>query len=223
MYKFLLAQHDKGVETVDLFCDGCAGQNKNSIFPAMLQHFLSLSKCTKEVRLVILVPSHGHKENDSVHACIERALRRKTEIFHPAQLTALIENARKSGKAYLVHELSTHDILDWKQRSQAIGFLRARTSLNGKDINWTKIAQIKFNKETPSQMEFKNSHLDEYDILSLPDKRKNTNETNAPDPADTDLKKISSAKFNDLASLCQGTMPVVKHVDHQNFFLRLPH
>ena len=67
VYKFLLAQDDKGVETVDLFCDGCAGQNKNSIFPAMLQHFLSLSKCTKEVRLVILVPSHGHNENDSVH------------------------------------------------------------------------------------------------------------------------------------------------------------
>lgn len=104
---YLKDEDSKGVQVIDMFCDGCAGQNKNSVLPTMILHFLSQSTTTHTVNLNIMVPNHGQSEGDSMHACIERAYKRMPEMYelhtfipsihsyHPSELHSV---ARLAGK-----------------------------------------------------------------------------------------------------------------------------
>lgn len=126
------------VKTVDLFCDGCAGQNKNSILPGMIMYFLENAKSVTSVRLVVSVVQHGQNENDSVHASIERGIGRCGDVMVPSQLIPVIRFARR--RQYEVVELSSSDVLDWKNLSVSLGILKVRETDEGSGINWKKMA-----------------------------------------------------------------------------------
>ena len=60
MYIFLKEQDAKGAETIDMFCDGCAGQNKNSIVPVNDYSIFELFfEHTNSELTHYMVPNHG--------------------------------------------------------------------------------------------------------------------------------------------------------------------
>lgn len=219
LYLFLKEQDSKGAETIDMFCDGCAGQNKNSIVPAMIIQFLKYSLNTQRVNLFIMVPSHGQSEGDSMHACIERRIRKMPEIMHPVELQTIAKLARK--EPYRVVCVNTEDILNFKDVSANMRILSQRTSDNGETIDWRKMAQMSIRKNELEKIFFKISHKQEmFDSISIPKKR--TSFESAKKVYDSP-PKMSLPKWEDLKSLCVGESPVVTSVDVQNFYLNLPH
>ena len=77
VYKFLREVDWEGIKSVHLFCDFCSGQNRNTIIPAMILLFLSESRSVESVTVNYFEPHHGQNEGDSIHSCVERAMKKK--------------------------------------------------------------------------------------------------------------------------------------------------
>ena len=226
LHKYLSNIDEQGVQHVDLFSDGCIGQNKNSVLPAMLLSFVCSSRNVQEVTMHFFETSHGQSEGDSMHSSIERVINQVEEISVPSQLVSICKMARKDPRPYVVIPVSSADISDWKSFSQRQGILRVRTSEDGKTIDWTKFMQIRVCKGEPHQIEFKYSHLDvSFSAICIRQTRR-TSDTEPLQPLklyQSGNPKISAAKYKDLHSLCTGKTPVLFHPDYQDFYLYLPH
>lgn len=163
IYRFLQVCENKGAETVDLFSDGCFGQNKNSVLPAMYMYFLKSSKNIKSVHHYFFETCHGQSEGDSAHSTINRAIKVAGDLFLPSQIIPIIKLARRK-HPYIVVEMNFYDFLDFKKLSQDLRILTIRSqaddSLGKVVINWTKIFVTMVNKSDLSQISFKNSHFD---------------------------------------------------------------
>lgn len=222
LFIWLKGEDKKGVTHVQFFADGCSGQNKNSIIPTMFRHFLESSESIKEIELIILVPNHGQTEGDSVHACVERALKRAGDVQTPSQLLPIIRLSRKS--PYIVHPLEYSDFLDWKKLSVDIGILRNRTSDSNETINWTKMSLFRLKKEEKEKLYFKTSHATDsnLDSLTLRHKRLDVNKI-AISRAYTERNKISQAKYEDLKSLRTGSKAIINRVEDILFYTNLAH
>ncbi|CAH1107001.1 unnamed protein product [Psylliodes chrysocephalus] len=98
-------------ECVHFFCDNCPGQNKNKQMIAMLIHFLGISKVVKNITITYLVPGHTYMPVDSIHAIIEKKIK-KMFIQVPSEWPTILPNARKP--PYEIIATKYCSILDWK-------------------------------------------------------------------------------------------------------------
>ena len=89
---YLVKADRNGFEIASLFCDGCAGQNKNSVVCAMMMHVLKTTQNLQEVTIFYFETNHGQSEGDSVHSVIERAMTRAGDMFIPSQLSINVWN-----------------------------------------------------------------------------------------------------------------------------------
>lgn len=211
---------EQGISTVSLFADGCGGQNKNSIVVTALLNFVRRAKNVEEVTLFFYATNHGQCEGDSVHSVIERVFKRSPEIMVPSQLVTLIRMARKT--PYQVFQLSTSDILDWKELSLDIGILRERVAEDGTMISWPKVMQVRVNKSEPNAVFFKLSHLSpNFHRLNLNTVRRSSTTScmlTTPGQAYLQPPKLSVEKYRDLMTLCAGDTPVIHHPEHVAFY-----
>ncbi len=223
----------EGKESVDFFCDGCAGQNKNSILPAMFKGFLSKSLNIKVITIYYFESNHGQSEGDSMHSVIEQNLARTEEVFHPCQLSNIIEDARHKPCPYVVRHVKTSDIIDWKSYGQAMGILKCREAADGSSIDWTKVKQIKIHKDLANVISFKTSHTQkEFKTLTLGNLRNLRSAKNSTSPCPkpdlpnclySNRPKLSAGKYQDLLSLCTGSCPLIAQQDLVDFYKNLPH
>lgn len=224
LLQFLKEKDNEGFEEIALFSDGCTGQNKNSITPAMLLFFVNyVSVNVKIITLHFFETNHGQNEGDSIHSTIERALRHAGDVFVPSQLVSIARLARK--KPYSVQEVLPADILDWKEYSINLRLLRARMTEEGTDVDWTKIMEVQVQKGHVDRLFLKTSHLQStFCTLKLPQNRQATFVPSAgPSKAYKQPVKISIEKYKDLLSLCSGGTPIITHPDHVLFYKNLPH
>ena len=103
LYTFLCDSDKSDVTEIALFSDGCGGQNKNSILPTMMAHFLDTAKHVSSITLNFFETGHGQNEGDSMHSVVERAVKRVADIILPTQLATVIRMA--SRHPYQVKEL----------------------------------------------------------------------------------------------------------------------
>ena len=135
LHLFLLNADERGCKQVELFSGGCCGQNQNSIVPSMFLYFLERSISVQEISLHFFETNHGQSEGDSIHSTIERQMKQVGEPFIPSQLATLIKMARKVPRPYVVRNVQSSDILDWKSYSQKRGVLRVRSSEKGTKVD----------------------------------------------------------------------------------------
>ena len=142
VYHYLvhLSQINANITKVRLYSDGCIGQNKNSILPSMLFYFLKNSQKINTITLNYFIPGHGESEGDSMHSCIEGCIQRAGNVSLPQEINAITRIACK--KPFFVVG-SDVQVLDFKQFRTELGILRNRTSKSGKEIDWTKICELK--------------------------------------------------------------------------------
>ena len=94
MLKYLTSQKPEK-ENVVLFSDTCSGQNRNQFFCSMVVYALSLKEMNvKQVDHLYMESGHSQMECDSVHACIEREVR-KQQINGPTDYYYSVRKARK--------------------------------------------------------------------------------------------------------------------------------
>ncbi|GFN92911.1 hypothetical protein PoB_001941700 [Plakobranchus ocellatus] len=143
IYKFLQEKDSDATEEVILFCDGCVGQNKNSLLPSMILYTLEHAKNLKKVTVNYFETNHGQNEGDCMHSVIEQKVSKQPEIMVPSQLATLIQTARATGKKqYTVYEINTVDVIDWKRYGQDIGL----HALDGNSLVWTKVMSVALEK-----------------------------------------------------------------------------
>ena len=227
LHRYLCSLDERGVKQVEFYCDGCTGQNKNSIIPTMLQHFIDKAKSVQSVTVRYFPTNHGQSEGDAMHSVIERNVRRLKEVMVPAQLTTICKMARLHPRPYHVIEVQSKDIDDWKSAGQQKGILRIRTSEGGQNVDWKKFMAIKILKGEVNSIYFKYSHTDqEFDVIRTDRLRRRDGEISEVTPQrlyENGPPKIPHGKYQDLQALCSGTTPVVWHPDHQAFYRLLPH
>lgn len=122
-------------------------------------------------------------------------------------------------------QVTTEMVLDWQRLSQELGVLRIRTSELGEQVNWKRMAQIEVRRGEERKLFFKTSHLSEdFDAINLNKNRRSQRVPfDLPSPSRSQPPMMTSAKHQDLMSLCTGDIPVIRQPDHRNFYSSLPH
>lgn len=165
VYMALKDYDDKGVKSAYLFADGCPGQNKNTIMPAMMLHAIHTSCHMEEVSLRFLKSYHGQSEADSVHSAISTALRNVGDIFIPTQLCPIFSLARRR-QPYNIHVLE-HGFKKLSEDLQILT-LRKNNEDSGVPMNWNRMMEIKVTTSHPTTIFLKTSHLEvPYRSISL--------------------------------------------------------
>ena len=149
VFKALKMYDDEGAEEVHLYSDGCVGQNKNSIMPAMMLHAVATSNNLQEISLRYFESFHGQNEGDSVHSAIATAMKRSGDLFVPSQLVPVFSLARRQQN--IVHQLQFEDFLDFKTLSQDLRVLNSRKDSADGLFHWGDI-KLKVVKRSPDKI-----------------------------------------------------------------------
>lgn len=203
----LILDSRKTTMELSLYCDSCAGQNKNKAVLSMLAYFLNSSKCLNQITITYLLPGHTMMPVDSVHSTIESFVRNRT-IWAPSEWPTVIRNARTNPWGYECIKLSHNDFYNWKLFADSL--LPINIKLN---ISKLRIATLKKN---PVSIELKYNYVEDFN-------KKNINNLNF----NHNLKllypnqlSISTKKYIDLKNLCaKNSIPPIYHSE----YLNLPH
>lgn len=112
LYNYLKLVDSRGVKKLILYCDSCAGQNKNKTILSILRYFLSKSINLETIQINYLLSGHTYMPVDSMHATIEREVR-KLIVWAPSQWPTFIESARKNPRPYQVEVMEHNDFIDF--------------------------------------------------------------------------------------------------------------
>lgn len=222
VYEALKVYDNKGMTKAYLFSDGCGGQNKNSITPAMMLYTVLNSKNIEEISLRFFETNHGQNEGDSAHSAIGHALKRAGDLFLPSQVATVMALARPQ-QPYIVHEMQYGDILDFKGFSKDLRILDAGRFVDDESFSWNNVMELRVMKSAPNKIFYKTSHFDcEFKELSLRRLSKPVYE-HSPQTLNAGLTNLSKEKYNDLMALCSGVTPVIRKEQHKTFYVSLPH
>ena len=220
--KYLQSQKPE-VEKVVLFSDTCSGQNRNQFFCAMVVYALSLEETKiKQVDHLYMESGHSQMECDSVHACVEREVR-KQQINGPTDYYAAVRTARKP--PYEVICMDTDDFKDFRVLCKSIVRNRTKDS-NKQTVNWLKIKHFRYLKDRPHEIFIKydtDTNNDSFHTLIINQGSRGRRPVVIPKslpPLYSGPVPISSAKYKDLLSLCSTK---IIHKDYHAFYKTLIH
>lgn len=114
IYTYLKLLDDRDIRNVILYCDSCAGQNKNRAMLVMINSFLQMSRNVETIKIVFLLPGHTYMPVDSIHAVIERFIKNRV-IWAPSEWSTIIRNCRVNPRPYTVIKLEHSEFKNWKK------------------------------------------------------------------------------------------------------------
>lgn len=166
--------------------------------------------------------SKGHTQNegDSVHSTIERASQRKL-IYVPEEWYCLVRWAKSEGNPYLVKEMSTDDIFNFKAVLAGKNWTK---DVSNEIVRWNQVREVRVNHKQSDRIEYKyDLEEKERTIIVLRSGRRNAQRLQR----EFDIKKaydgpllIPFDKYKDLNDMCNsGIIPQ----NYQAFYSNLPH
>ena len=217
IFSFFKTLFKDQIKSVTTYSDNCSGQNRNRHFIAMLWYSLKLLDFDS-ITHKYLERGHTQNENDSVHSCIERAMK-NVSLYTTAQLSTIFQTARRSNP-YIVKDMTSDDFFDFKDLTTQIRNLEIDTT--GSKIRWTEIKTVSFSKDYPDtctlQYDYDGPEIN-FNLFpnlrnSIPEPKLNKLYNDEKEPP-----KLSKAKFRDLEKLCQKNVIPAKY---HEFFENLP-
>nr|CAH7748739.1 unnamed protein product [Callosobruchus chinensis] len=127
VFKAIEEYSQRGIKIIHLYCDGCYGQNKNSVVASMLLYTLSKFPKIEEICLRFFETNHERMRE------IRPIVPSVTLYLTPNQLYPVIRFAR-SKQPYIVNAMDYKDFLDLKTFSKQLRILSIRESESGKNI-----------------------------------------------------------------------------------------
>lgn len=226
LYDYLKSIDDKGLfQEIALYCDSCPGQNKNHFMLAMLHHFLSSSKNIKYLTINYLLPGHTYMPVDSVHACIDKNIKKKT-VWAPSEWSTIIRNSRINAGPYNTIIFKHTHFLDWSAVSSAMFMKQKLKDSNNDIVRFKSIRRVEFSEQDFDVFKiactFKLNEDSYLDLLSVNLNNQNrlrstTSVINISKPKQLYTSKlpISAQKYKDLRKLCEKkTIPEVYHEEY---------
>lgn len=95
------------------YSDTCAAQNRNSYFISMMIMALNRHPTLQQIDVRYLESGHTYLECDSMHATIERRLK-KRKVYTPEQMEIIFQDARITPCPYKVKVMEFSDFLNFK-------------------------------------------------------------------------------------------------------------
>lgn len=113
------------------------------------------SKNLQVIQINFLLPGHTYMPADSMHATIEREVKRMI-VWSPSQWPTFFQSARKRPRPYIVNVMDYSDFLNWSEIAS-----NTFTKETLKNINWRNIRLLEtlatFRKTNLNQIELKYS------------------------------------------------------------------
>lgn len=199
---------DQRVREFVIFCDSCAGQNKNYTVIRYLHYMVSVKKRFDCAKVVFPERGHSYLECDRDMGLINQ----KSYVETPSDWREVIENSRKKPSPYNVIDCKTELFKSWTD------FLKP-TYIMKCPFQTRQIRCLKFESNT---VKYRNSFFGSYitsDIMWRPPKKGKKKRTTQPlkNSYDGPLS-VSLKKFNDL----QHLKKFLKSPEAQKFYERIP-
>lgn len=215
MYQYLkIVDERKSHKKINLYCDSCAGQNRNKAFLCMIMYFLQKSAYIEEVKITYLLPGHTMMPVDSIHSTIESFIRQRN-VWAPSEWPILISNCRTNPRPYICIEMKYNDFLDWKTFSQYM------LPSNIK-IKYLALRSAVF-QQNDTKFSVKYGYFDEseevtFDVATHRTRKANENIRSGPKNIYDNKLTISTPKHRDLMNLIEkNSIPQKYHSEYGSF------
>uniref|UniRef100_A0A6P7F1D5 Uncharacterized protein LOC114324186 n=1 Tax=Diabrotica virgifera virgifera TaxID=50390 RepID=A0A6P7F1D5_DIAVI len=122
--------------------------------------FAVLNYNIRSITHKFMITGHTQNEADNGHSLIEKQIKRNLKsgpIYTPEQYVTLIKNSRKTGKPFMVHELSCESFYNLKNLQEEWGSNFSKNK-SGNVVKWNNIKVTKVEKNKPSSFFYKESH-----------------------------------------------------------------
>ncbi|CAG9769804.1 unnamed protein product [Ceutorhynchus assimilis] len=208
LLNFIKKQTGNGVKKIVFYSDNCGGQNRNRFVFSMFAH----ASKTIKVQILHRFLERGHTQNegDSMHATIESAKKRQSNIFTPAQWIMLIKMAKVTGQPYDVKEMSQNDFYSFSNIVQTENWTKDKS---GEKFMISKVKQIEFLTSQPDVAEFKYHFTEEPQSICL--KRRPLRKDNVMENISILYREplpIETKKLTGLLELCKSkAIPSIYH------------
>lgn len=192
-----------GTDELLLYCDNCAGQNKNRT--VLTAAYFTLQSCTKLKTIVVnyLLKGHTYMPCDSMHAVIEHHIKRQL-VYAPSEWKTIVRTARHDPFPYEVNELTWKDWRDWSGLGK-----RSMKALKVKDV--TRVTMHHGDPNVTVETGFDAGTEKNIRVSSIRQAGRpsfNTPPPQGPPPAYLGRISISAEKKRDLMRLVNdGTIP----------------
>lgn len=198
--------------TISLYCDSCAGQNRNRSMLATIFYFLKESTFVTNIKITYLLPGHTMMPVDSIHSTIESFVRNRT-VWAPSEWYTLISNSRTNPNGYKCIAMSHTDFKNWKQYSENIFPNSCKLSIQ-------RLRCAIFQKDNPI-ITLKYGYFENSETKNIDTNRRNTRRNLSPSSCPQSLYEhplpISRMKYNDLTDLCnKNIIPPKFHGEYIN-------
>lgn len=164
----LLKHISKSVSTENhliAYSDTCGGQNRNFNIALMMMKVTqdpNLSVDTFDLKF--LLSGHSYLPNDRDFGLIEKNLRRKGYLYSPQDIYAVIKNTGKKNR-FICTEMEHCNFYALKELQNSV--CRKKKNEQNGDCNWFKIRWIRFEKQKPYIMMYKEALNEEIAFYTL--------------------------------------------------------
>ena len=181
----------------NLICwsDSCVPQNRNShISQAILEFLYQQEKISSIIMKYSIAGHSGVQEVDNMHKQIKDAMK-VAEFYSPVSFLRLLLNVNRN-IPYRVIQLNKVDFKDYQSSSKMRMFSR---------VPYTKVCQLKFDKENLHVTEYKQSHSDEnFTTVNIGhEKKKSTRAVKKQGVNITTIESNEKKSIKILTSRCQ--------------------
>lgn len=142
------------------YSDNCCGQSKNKYITSLYCYAVTCFENIHTITHKYLIKGHTQNEGDNVHSLIEKEIKKNKKfgpIYAPYQYVTLIKNARKSGKPFIVNEL-THDFFVYLKKLQENWGYNYNEDEQKNSVLWNNVKVLKFCEMEPFAFYYKTSY-----------------------------------------------------------------
>lgn len=208
-------------ESLTVWTDNCAGQNRNMMMVLMYIWILHFSSNLNEVNHKFLLRGHTHMEVDGDHSIIERAKKHlpTNTIFTCNDWVNFIANCKK--KPFHVKRMTLTDFKNFSSLmdNTSAPLISRKTDTAGEPFLISSVVWLQLRKCEPGILYFKTDFSGEFRSVDLRRmKRRPVSLPASLSQLRTERKKISNEKYKDLMTL-QQWIPE----EYRRYFSELPH
>ncbi|XP_022832335.1 uncharacterized protein LOC111360590 [Spodoptera litura] len=194
-----------------IWSDGCTYQNRNAVLANALSNFAGVHNVV--IYQKYLEPGHTQMEVDSVHAAIERAIKKYDAIYVPSQYADITKKSRKD--PYDVKMVK----YDFFKKFDDTKVMRYDSIRPGKKKGDPVVTDLKVLLYHPDGKIYYKTNICNENYSLLPSRPKKINfPISTYEQLFKDSPKLTSCKFNDLQAL-----KTVIPSDYYSFYDNLPH
>ena len=198
------------VTTLNLFSDGCPGQNKN----LNVMHFLfSLVRLGRFEHIRHFFPVRGHSflPNDRDFGCTERKKRKVERVYTPEQWHDIMRSARKK-KPYIIVPVDQSMVLNCAAHFSPV--FKKTVKAEGKGLNIQRAMILDYSNSHPSEVWVKYGDEDEEWSKFSPEKCSKVIKSLPTAPKYLHPLSVKQNKISDVHKLVDKYVPV----EFQSFY-----